>query len=262
MKTATHLLPALALLALAAAAPAHAASLHALTGDGKLVAIDPATRKAGRAVAVTGAGGKVLAIAMRPSDGKLYGVTDRNQLVTIDAKTGRATTGATLDKPVVAGGRVAINFNPTVDRLRIVGIDGTNHRANVDNGQVTVDGGLKYAPGTPLSGTAPSLAAAAYTNHAAGAKETALYTIDALLGQINLQAPPNEGVQQPKKQVAGGLPRLIGFDILTDASGANAGYLLADGKLWGVAVADLALTELGPVTGLPATGVVSMAAAK
>ena len=43
----TYLLPAaLAFLAVAGTAPqaAQAASLHALTGDGKLVAIDPATR--------------------------------------------------------------------------------------------------------------------------------------------------------------------------------------------------------------------------
>lgn len=251
-----------AALLLLATGGAHAASLHALTADGSLVMFDSATRRAGKAMKVTGAPGRVLAIAMRPADGKVYGLTDGNQLVTIDPATGRATAGAKLDKPIEAGGRVAINFNPTVDRLRVVGMGGTNYRVHPDTGAVTADGGLKYAPGTPLAGTTPTITAAAYTNHMVGAKETAMYTIDAVLGQINLQAPPNDGVQQPKKQLAGGMPRGIGFDILADGAGGNTGYILAEGKLWQLAVADLAVTQLGAVSGLPAGDIVSLVAAK
>lgn len=251
---------AAALLATAAGA-AQAATLHALTSDGKLVTIDSTTRRAGKAVAISGASGRVMSIALRPSNGTLYGLTDANQLVTIDPKTGRATAGSALDKPVQAGPRPSINFNPVVDRLRVVGSTGGNFRINVDNGQVTTDGGLKYADGTPLSGTAPMVTAAAYTNHVAGTKETMLFTVDTMLGQINLQAPPNDGVQQPKKPLSGGTPKGVGFDILADGQGGNTGFMIMDGKLSSLAVADLTVRELGKVTGL--TGeVVSLAAAK
>ena len=262
MTRATTALLGATFLTMATAGVAQAASLHALTADGHLVMFDSEKRRAAKSVKIAGAPGKVMAIAMRPSDGKLYGLTDGSQLVTIDPATGRATPGAKLDKPIEAGGRVAINFNPAVDRLRVVGMGGNNYRIHPDTGAVTADGGLKYAPGTPLGSTSPTVTAVAYTNHMVGAKETSLYTIDAVLGQINLQAPPNDGVQQPKKQLTGNLPRGIGFDILSDGAGGNTGYILAEGKLWQLAVADLALTPLGPVAGLPAGDVISLVAAK
>jgi len=250
---------AAALLA-ATATTAQAATLHALTSDGKLVTIDSATRRAGRALPISGAADRVTAIARRPADGKLYGLTAAHQLVTIDPATGRATPGAKLDKPLEPGGRATINFNPAVDRLRVIGMGGANYRVHPDTGAVTVDGGLKYGPGA-AAGSSPRVTAAAYTNHMPGAKETALYTVDALLGQINLQAPPNDGVQQPKKPLDGGVSNAVGFDILADAAGGNTGYLLNSGRLWSVAVADLSLNALGPVSNLPAAEIVSLAAA-
>ena len=242
------------------AAPAAAASLYALTSDGKLVRVDSDSRRAGRAVRISGAPGPVMAIAVRPADGKLYGLT-AGQLVTIDPASGRATAGAKLDKPIETGARAAINFNPTVDRLRVVGIGGSNARVHPDTGAVTADAALKYAPGSPLGSTMPRITAVAYTNHMAGAKETALFTIDPSVSQINLQAPPNDGVQQPKKPLSAGLPNGIGFDIVADG-GTNTGYILAGGRLWSLAVPELETKGLGVVGGLPAGEVISLAAMK
>ena len=78
--------------AIGMAAPAAAVSLHALTADGKLVRIDSDSRRAGPAMQTMGAPGPVLAIALRPTDGKLDGLT-ASQLVTIDPASGRATPG-------------------------------------------------------------------------------------------------------------------------------------------------------------------------
>jgi uncharacterized protein DUF4394 len=58
--------------------------------------------------------------------------------------------------------------------------------------------------------------AGAYTNSAAGAQQTALLTIDTLTRTLNLQAPPNEGAQQPRGEVAESLPAGVAFDILAD----------------------------------------------
>ena len=239
---------------------ARAATLHVLTGDNTLVQIDTTTLRATRPVPITGAPAPIMSVALRPSNGMLYGLTNGSQLVTIDPKTGQATAATALDKPVDVGARAAINFNPTVDRLRVVGLGGGNYRINVDTGAVTVDGKLAYAPATPYAATPPALAAAAYTNHMAGAKETMLYTIDAVLAQINLQAPPNDGVQQPKKQLDGILPRGMGFDIVVDAQGANTGYMLVDATLMRVALPDLTITTVGTVQGLAQSGVTGMAA--
>lgn len=258
MSYRTALLAAAAVLA---AVPASAASLHALTADGKLLVVDSDSRRAKPARAITGAGGPILAIALRPADGKLYGLTSTGQLVTIDPATARATPGAKLDKPLETGPRAAINFNPTVDRLRVVGMGGSNYRIHPDTGAVTADGALKYGPATPYASTAPRITAAAYTNHMAGAKETALFTIDTSLSQLNLQAPPNEGVQTPKKPLAAGLPNGIGFDILADGA-TNTGYILANGRLWTLSVADLETKDMGAVAGLPASEIISIAAAR
>ena len=239
--------------------PAAAASLIALTGDGALVKIEPGSRRASAPIKLGTGQGRVVAIDVRPADMRLYGLTDTGRIVRIDPATGGLEAVSTLDKPVEAGGRVAINFNPAVDRLRIVGMNGANYRINVDTGAVTVDGGLKYAAGTDLAGTQPMVTAASYTNSYAGSKETMLYTVDAMLSQLNLQAPPNDGVQQVKGATGVKLPPGIGFDILADGAGGNTGYVVAAGALHMIDLASGRVTTAGPVARLP-TDVLSLAA--
>ena len=55
--------------------------------------------------------------------------------------------------------------------------------------------------------------------------------MDSLTRTLNLQAPPNDGVQQPRGEVARSLPVAPAFDILTDGQGSNRGFLLAEGTL-------------------------------
>lgn len=250
---------ATACLVAANLAPAAAASLVALTSDGALVRIEPESRQASAPVKLRAEQGRVVAIDVRPADMKLYGLTDTGRIVRIDPASGGVEVVSTLDKPVEAGARVAVNFNPTVDRLRVVGVNGANYRINVDTGAVTVDGGLKYAPGTELSGTQPMVTAASYTNSFAGSKETMMYTIDAMLSQLNLQAPPNDGVQQVKGATGVKLPPGIGFDILADGAGGNTGYVVAAGALHMIDLASGRVTTAGPVARLPAD-VLSLAA--
>ncbi|HEY8613575.1 MAG TPA: DUF4394 domain-containing protein, partial [Roseomonas sp.] len=63
---------------------AQAATVIGLTAEGSLVRIDTETRRATAPVRVRGAEGMLLGIDVRPADGKLYGVTDAGQIVTID----------------------------------------------------------------------------------------------------------------------------------------------------------------------------------
>jgi hypothetical protein len=96
------------------------------------------------------------------------------------------------------GSAFGIDFNPTVDRLRIVSDTGQNLRVNVDTGAALVDGALSYTapPTTPV--TATGVIGAAYTNNDGDAStSTTLFNIDAALDQVVIQAPPNNGGLNP-----------------------------------------------------------------
>ncbi|WP_419896049.1 DUF4394 domain-containing protein [Roseomonas sp. USHLN139] len=252
------LLTASALIGLGAA-PLSAATLLGLTADNQLVRIDSETRQAARPLAIRGVEGRLLGIDQRPADGRLYGVSDAGQIVTIDPATGRATQVARLSEAFAAGGRAVVDFNPVADRLRLMGMNGVNFRVHPDTGAVTRDGTLKYQAG-PLAETTPRIAAGAYTSSVKGATATQLFTIDTLLRQMNLQAPPNDGVQQPKGEVAASLPAGVAFDILTASGGGDTAFLLAGGTLHSLSLETGRATMLGPVARLPAAEVIDIAA--
>jgi hypothetical protein len=237
-------------LATGAASIADAATLIGLTADNQLVRVDTETRRASAPVRVSGAAGKLLGIDVRPADGKLYGLTDSGQIVMIDSMTGVATPVSQLNERFESGGRAVVDFNPVADRLRIMGMNGANLRVNVQTGEAAKDGQLKYAAGTQWAETAPRVVAGAYTNSVGGAQQTALLTVDSLTRTLNLQAPPNDGVQQPRGEVASSLPAGVAFDILADGQGNNRGFLLADGKLHDVDLQSGRAAALGAVTGL------------
>ncbi|WP_458096158.1 DUF4394 domain-containing protein [Roseomonas sp. WA12] len=227
---------------------AEAATILGLTADGQLVRFDSETRRASPAMRVRGAEGTLLGIDVRPADGKLYGVTDSGQIVTIDPSTAMATRVSQLNERFESGGRAVVDFNPVADRLRLMGTSGTNFRVNVENGQVVRDGQLKYQAGTPLADTMPRISAGAYTNSMAGATATMLLTIDAVLGQLNLQAPPNDGVQQMRGRIGTGIPATSAFDILSEGT-TNTAYLLVGGILHTLNLENGTPTPLGPVAG-------------
>jgi hypothetical protein len=188
-------LGALALLAPAAASAQSSGSsrtlLAALSGDKTLLTIDTSSRKVTRRVTVQGVG-RLLSIDLRVADGKLYGLDADGSVVTIDPVTGKTSPKSQLQTTPPSGVRVNIDFNPVVDRLRIVGEDGTNLRANVDDGTVTVDAKLNFPmppPGSPDPGT-PNVLAAAYTNNFKGTTATLLYDITAR-DILFVQVPPN-----------------------------------------------------------------------
>jgi hypothetical protein len=245
---------------IATAQAASAATIIGLTADNALVAIDSETRRAAAPIRISGADGRVVGIDQRPQDGRLYGVTESGQIVTINPADGRATQVSRLNMPFASGGRAIVDFNPVANRLRLMGMNGTNLRVNVDTGEAVTDGTLKYAAGTPMADSNPRIVAGAYTNSMNGAQQTALYTIDTLARRLNLQAPPNDGVQQPRGEVAAALPAGVAFDILADGQGGNTTFLLAGGVMHSVNLDSGAASATGPVTGLPAVEVIDIAA--
>jgi hypothetical protein len=254
----TRKFAALSIFALGSAAalatPVSAATLAALTGDNMIHFVDSATLKNGSTITVKGPQNQPLAplagIDVRPADGMLYGVSTDGTVVTIDTRTGQATVKSRLESFVKSGVAITIDFNPAADRLRIIGADGTNLRANVDDGRVTTDGKLRFADGDTHNGKAPSITAGAYSNSFKGTKETALYDIDTTLGVYLKQAPPNDGVLATigMTEVKG---QAIAFDIESDGVGGNTGWLVAGDRLMKL---DIATGKAMAVGKLPVKG--------
>jgi hypothetical protein len=245
----------LRLLAVGAAAAlppvaTHAATLAALTGDNTLAIVDTDSLKVTRTVSVTGLDGPLAGIDVRPADGALYGLLTDGTVVTIDLSRGAATKKSKLEKMPAAGATITVDFNPVADRLRVIGSDGSNLRANVDDGKVVTDGSLKFADADASKGKTPKIVAGAYTNSVKGAKETTLYDIDATAGVLVKQAPPNDGILGTVGSL-GVTATAMAFDIGADGTGGNTGWLMADGALYSVDLASGKTTKRGSVAGNP-----------
>lgn len=240
----TLLLSAAATIALFSGAQAQ--TIAALTGPDTLVHIDAAGAKITKQVKITGAS-PILGIDVRPADGMLYALGNDGTVFTIDPISGKATLKVKLETSLPKDVTATVDFNPAADRLRIIGSDGTNLRANVDDGKVAVDKPLNFAEADANKGKKPMIVAGAYSNSVKGTKETALYDIDAS-GIYTRQAPPNDGILNTLGGTGLSTNR-IAFDILADGNGGNTGWLVADGMLYKLDIANGKLSEKRAIGG-------------
>jgi hypothetical protein len=151
----------------------------------------------------------LVGIDFRPATNELYGLGNAGGVYTLDLGTAQATLRSRLNVPL-NGTSFGVDFNPVVDRLRVISDTGQNLRANVDTGATIVDGMLNYTPGT----TATGITGAAYTNNDSDPNTaTTLYNIDSLLDQVNIQAPPNAGTLNPTGKLTVDTTPTVGFDI-------------------------------------------------
>ena len=250
-----------------------------LTGDDRLHAVDVAAPGTiVNSVSVTGIDPfeDLLGIDVRPGDpAGLYALSSFGQLYRINPATGAAAAvGAPLDPDQVRleGEYYGLDFNPVVDRIRVVSEVGENFRLNPDTGAVAGnDGSLAYVAGDPNAGTPSTVTAAAYTNNDTDpATGTTLYDIDSDLGVLAVQNPPNAGGLQTVGSLGlADVPLFAGFDILgpddaayavTTAEEAFFGLPALPSRLYGIDLATGAATDLGllgdgslPVTGFALT---------
>ena len=195
---------------------------------------------------------RLVGIDHRPATGDLYGVGDQGGVYVLDERTARATLRSRLSVPL-AGTSFGVDFNPAVDRLRIVSDTGQNLRDNVDaDGDTLVDGPLTN-PGPPPA-TVTGVAGAAYTNNDADPNTvTTLFDLDAALDQIAVQAPANAGTLSPTGKLGVDAGAQVGFDISSDVrrgtTVGNAGYaaLTTGGasRLYGIDLLTGRAAELG-----------------
>ena len=228
---------------------ANADTVAGLWGDKMLAHIDTKAMKVSKMVDLDT---PLLGIDVRPSDGKLYGVTADGSIVTVDVMTGKTTKKSQLSEKVTAGMAVSIDFNPVADRMRLISADGTSLRINVEDGKATVDGKLKYAEADAMKASTPKAGAAAYTNSFAGTKETVLYDIDVASGTLVKQAPPNDGILNTVGKLGITIDGPVAFDIQSDGKGGNMAWLIAGTTLYSIDLATGAAKSAGQIAGLKA----------
>jgi hypothetical protein len=116
------------------------------------------------------------AIDFRPSDGRLYAISNQNRIYTIDTATAAATiVGDTAFTPAISTSTVDADFDPVRDVLRMVtdGVGGgpKNLRISPTTGQATVD----TPPNKAGAASDPCFCGLAYTNNFPGASSTTAF---------------------------------------------------------------------------------------
>lgn len=240
-----------------------------LAPDNILVRFDTDSRKSNSPLRVTGigSGDDLQCIDFRPANGKLYGLTDADKIYTINLRTGAATFVSTLSLSFNGGFQSGCDFNPVVDRLRVVGSNDQNFRINVDTGAVapftgtpasTSDQPLAYATTDTNAGVDPNITGSAYLNSFPGAaspvgvtppnRTTVLYGIDYDLNVLVTQAPPNDGTLNTVGPLGINFDPIGGFDIYSPRAGQNVAFALSSNIVYTINLSTGAATRLGEMS--------------
>jgi len=204
-----------------------------LTSSNRLVTFNLGMPGVRTAVAVTGlqTGETILGIDTRPggaTPGELYALGSTGRVYTVNVNTGSAALKSTLSadatdttNPFTAlnGANFGVDFNPVVDRLRVISDTGQNLRINVDTGATITDGGLNVG-GTARTG----VSATAYTNTFAAACRTMLFYLDSTTDRLFNTTDPNNGVLTDVGALTVNADAINNFDIVTSMDGVNTGY--------------------------------------
>lgn len=191
--------------------------------------------------AITGLqpGEHLLGIDFRVKNDTLYALGSSGRLYTLDTDSGAVTPVGSPLAVALQGTTFGFDFNPAVDRIRVVSDRGQNLRLHPDTGAVVdadpaqagvqTDGLLAYAASDAQAGRVPQVVAAAYSYNKADPKITTNFAIDAGAQALVTQGS-REGVQPPVSP--------------------NGGLLFSVGLLQAGAIDDVAfdihaLTDLG-----------------
>lgn len=170
--------------------------------------------------AITGlpAGVTLRGIDFRPKTGDLYGVGSDSVVYRVNPGTGIAIAEGPAFTPALRGKAFGVDFNPVVDKIRVVSDDRQNLRLNVDEGTVlSADADLN--PGMP------QVVAAGYENSTFSftpPTATTLHVVDAASDTLFTQNPPNNGTLTNPRKLKVDVGLNAGFDIAGDD---NLGFL-------------------------------------
>lgn len=255
------------------AGTAHAELAFGVTTNQTLVSFNtnaPNAILSGIAISGMMSNEQVRGIDFRPANGMLYALGSFSNLYRIDTATGAATrigNGAGL---TISGSSFGFDFNPTIDRIRVVSNTGANYVFNPNDGTATQVTSLFYAPGDANQGMTPNVVASAYNNNFAGATTSQLFGIDTGLDILVRQAN-SAGTLNTVGALGADITDMVGFDIsitgMAFAVSVDAGS--ARSMLWSINLDTGAATYMGELGGgalltsfavVPSPGVVGLAA--
>ena len=255
---------ACSLLAACATAPSQqprSETAWVLTAGGKLLRMNAGVPgKIEQTLSISGltAGERLLGIDFRSANEKLYGLTSGGRLYVIEPSNGQATAVAPMGVTLPVAGEWGLDFNPVVDRLRVVNYDGVNLRLHPDTGAqldgdasaegVQQDARLAYVDGDPSMGKKPAIAGAAYTYSKVSKTGTTNFAIDAAAATLVTQGT-REGVQPAVGPNSGKLYTVgklgaqpeggVGFDISWKDNAAFAAFRTAGSRAPSLYLVDL-----------------------
>ena len=191
-------------------------------------------------------------IDFRPATGELYGVSSQSRIYVINQESGAArVVGTTALNPTISGTAVGLDFNPTVDRIRLVTNTGQNLRLHPETGAVA-------ATDMAINGGAsPKIESVAYTNNTAGATTTVLYDIDSQTDKLYKQDPPNNGVLVEVGALGTDISMSAGFDINPAGDVALAAVMVS--SKWELHQIDLMTGKSTKLGDLPAGNITGLA---
>lgn len=232
MKTAACIVVA------AIAAPALAEPVFGVTENSTLISWDSATPgmiNSGVSISGLQQNEQVRGIDFRPADGGLYALGSFNNLYRLNANTGAASlVGAGSFSPGMNGSAFGFDFNPVIDRIRVVSDANQNLVLNPNDGTSTQVTSLFYNTGDVNEGLDPNVVGSAYTNSFAGATSTQLYGIDTGLDVLVRQAN-SAGTLDTVGSLGVDLNDVLGFDISSASGVAYASVqneLLSRSTFW------------------------------
>jgi hypothetical protein len=245
----------LGLIFIGGATSASAVTLFGVNTSNQLVSFDSATpgtlNNIGTITGLQG-GENIVGIDFRPATGQLYGLGSTSRLYIINRTTGAATAVGGQFSTLLSGTDFGFDFNPTVDRIRVVSNTGQNLRLNPNNGAIA-------AVDTPINPGTPQITGVAYSNSFGVSTTTTLYDIDTNTDRLLIQSNPNGGTVTDVGPLGVDFQSVNGFDIATGNlntnPNANTAYAVtANGLnnpvLYTINLATGAATNAGTIGGI------------
>jgi len=219
---------------------AQAATIFGVDELNNLVTIDSANAASTlSSVKITGLSESIQALDFRPINNVLYGLGGDKIVYTINTLTGVATAASGVLG--IDGTEFGFDFNPTIDRLRIVSNTNQNYVFNPNDGTLSTTTPVFYATGDVGTGRDPDVTALAYTSSTFGAaaNTTQLYGID-----ISADTLVRQANSAGTLTTVGSIGTDVGSRTSFDIAGSDA-FAVNGRRLFSVNLTSGALTQTG-----------------
>lgn len=233
------------------AGAAHAQTAIGVTSQGSLITWDvsnPGAIQSGVALQGLGVNERLVGIDVRPATGELYALGSFSNLYRVDISSGMATLVGGFSN-TLNGSSFGFDFNPTIDRIRVVSDAGQNLVLNPNDGSSTLATPLFYQPGDINAGMTPNVVASAYDNNFDGATTSQLYGLDTGLNVLVKQAN-SFGNLETVGSVGVDLTDAASFDIFNGVAYATVlDAALSQSTFWTIDLLTGEATMIGQIGG-------------